>query len=243
MSVRDVQSAITFYSPCSLRMNRSEWTQGDHRKLASRERWRIWFSLKVHWKYIYTACFPLGHTHLDYQHFCVHVCVPKHAVRSACKTTGGDWVVLHSCGITGTYMWSLNPKFCCKKKKRENLYQNVIFGWKCQRWATFPGMMGAFKTWASSDVDIMYSSNFVMSSQKKKNVTSGVNKKYLCQMELNIYLWSTSIIWRRQLFCKSFKLCFGFSSSSIVSSWKAHIMCSLVQPPSVFLSSSHVAKF
>lgn len=50
--------------------------------------------------------------------------------------------------------------------------------------------MGAFYTGASTDVDIMYSGNFVMLSknkQTKKKVTSGVNKHYLCQMELCIF--------------------------------------------------------
>lgn len=49
------------------------------------------------------------------------------------------------------------------------------------------GTTEAFQTWASADVDIMYSSNFVTSSRKKKDVTSGVNKQYLCQMKMNMY--------------------------------------------------------
>lgn len=81
---------------------------------------------------------------------------------------------------------------------------------------------------------------------KKKIVTSGVNKHYLCQMELNMYLWSTSIIWRRQLLCKVLSCAFisviypsapwQKSSSLVVSSSETKSTCScVICAPSVSL--------
>lgn len=92
----------------------SERTHGDHRRLAvvtSRESWGLLEDLdSFFWKCIgkiYCMLSTGQHTRT----ISTSVCVPKHANRSARKRTGGDWIVLHCCGITGTYslyMWHLN---------------------------------------------------------------------------------------------------------------------------------------
>lgn len=65
--------------------------------------------LKVHWKYILHA-FELA-THLDYQHFCVCVCVPEHAVRSACK--GLETTELCFIIVVGLPPNNVEFRFCC----------------------------------------------------------------------------------------------------------------------------------
>lgn len=66
----------------------SEWTKDDRRKQAivlkdfGLDFFFFLFGCSLE---IYTACFPLGHTHLDYRHYVVCVlCAPEHANGSAC---------------------------------------------------------------------------------------------------------------------------------------------------------------
>lgn len=158
------------------------------------------------------------------------VCVPKHADRSASKRTGGDWLVLHCCGITGTYsmyMWRLNSVV---KKKGKSVSKMWFWAmrWKCScgcsshtlRRRRSSACMRSFPVRCSCicacvkaqwerfrrepvPMWILCTVATLWCQVRKNIVTSGVNKQYLCQMELNIYLWSTSIIWKRQLFCKA----------------------------------------
>lgn len=83
----------------------------------------------VGWKYILHAFHWAAH--LDYRHFCVCTCVPKHAVRSVCKGLKMSELCFIVVGLLAhLYMWSRNPNSVVKtkKEKEENLYQNVIFG-------------------------------------------------------------------------------------------------------------------
>lgn len=74
------------------------------------------------------------------------------------------------------------------------------------------GTMGAFYTGASTDVDIMYSGNFVMLSKNKQTKKKSYqwSEQTLSVPNGTVYLWSTSIILRRQLVYKVSKLCCNF---------------------------------
>lgn len=155
----------------------SERTQDDRRKLAVwRESWRLLKNVdRLLIGNIYCMLSTGPHTWTN----STSVCVPEHAVRSACKgleTTELCFIVVGL--LAHMYMRSLNPNSVVKtKKKEENLYQNVIWSEDgnfssdvCFYTCPCKGTMGVFYIWASTDVDIVYSSNFVMLSQKKKTL-------------------------------------------------------------------------
>ena len=141
------------------------------------------FELFLETRKIFDACFLQSQTHLD----CM---CQKLGTTELCFT--------HMC------RWGLNPNSVVKNCTK------LLILVKCSAARLVCDDVRAFihasvkarwehlKTWAVTNVILCTVTSVSCDVEGEKQVTNGVNKR-TCQMELNMYLWSTSIISRRQL--------------------------------------------
>lgn len=127
--------------------------------------WRLWTGFFESDLEIYTACFPVGHTSGLSTLLCVYQSMlPDLRVKEQRGQKSASFLL----DYRHRHMWEV-PNYVVKKKWK---MMKWFLAERWIRWKRFSecpcqGTTGVFKTWASTDVDIMYSSNFVMSSQKK----------------------------------------------------------------------------
>lgn len=160
--------------------------------------WRLWTGFFESDLEIYTACFPVGHTSGLSTLLCVYQSMlPDLRVKEQRGQKSASLLL----DYRHRHMWEV-PNYVVKENG----------GWWSDFWQWDESDGNAFLNarvralreclrpepvpmWILCTVAILW-------CRVKKNVTSGVNKQYLCQKELNMYLWSTSILLRRKMFCK-----------------------------------------